>query len=618
VARTDEGLRTGKSELRSCPGLGGCFKAIFVVVLFWLQVGATHAATFTATLDRDTTYVGEPVTLSLSFEGGEPRTPPSVPGVANLRIVSTGRQSSIQIIGGETTASLSYNYQITPTQPGDYTIPALRVQVGGQTLTSQPLKLKVLKADATAGGAGGDALANFAFLKLIVPKTEVYVGEVIPVEIRLYVYDAENLQNPQLNAEGFTLGNMPPGAQSRVQVGNAIYHLVSWKLSATAAKAGNLQLGPAECPLVLKVPVTNRRQRDPWGFFDDDPFGFFGNRVQRVPKTLVSETHAMRVLPVPKTNAPPSFTGAVGKYSLSMNVAPTNVALGDPITIKTVISGRGSLDNLSLPALALRDFKVYPPTSKIDTTDALGLEGSKTFEQVVVPQTTELKEVPALAFSFFDPEQKSFTTLSQPATPLVVRPASGSAQAPTVLAVPAARPGSPPPPTDIVHIKTRPGRLVALSGPLLLQPWFVALQGVPVLAFFTAFVWRKRQDTLANNPRLRRRRQVAQTVKAGLRELERLATARRNEEFFATVFRLLQEQLGERLDLPASAITEAVLEERLRPAGAPAETLSAVDQLFQTCNQARYAPQQSTEELLSLVPKVEQALEKLQRLDVAK
>ena len=34
-----------------------------------------------------------------------------------------------------------------------------------------------------------------------------------------------------------------------------------------------------------------------------------------------------------------------------------------------------------------------------------------------------------------------------------------------------------------------------------------------------------------------------------------------SDQFFATLSRLLQEQLGERLDLPASAITEAVIEE---------------------------------------------------------
>ena len=36
-----------------------------------------------------------------------------------------------------------------------------------------------------------------------------------------------------------------------------------------------------------------------------------------------------------------------------------------------------------------------------------------------------------------------------------------------------------------------------------------AAQAVPVLAFLAAFVWRKRTDNLANNPRLRRQRAVA-------------------------------------------------------------------------------------------------------------
>src|SRR5204862_132449 len=95
-----------------------------------------------------------------------------------------------------------------------------------------------------------------------------------------------------------------------------------------------------------------------------------------------------------------------------------------------------------------------------------------------------------------------------------------------------------------------------------------------------------------------RQRQVARTVREGLAGLRRLAGANRSEEFFAAIFRLLQEQLGERLDLPASAITEAIVDERLRPRGAPAETLVALQELFQACNQARLPrPQQPTKKL---------------------
>jgi hypothetical protein len=139
---------------------------------------------------------------------------------------------------------------------------------------------------------------------------------------------------------------------------------------------------------------------------------------------------------------------------------------------------------------------------------------------------------------------------------------------------------------------------------------------VPLLAWLSVLLWRKREQSLANNPQLRRRRQVAASVRDGLAELRRLAAANQAEEFFATTFRLLQEQLGERLDLPASAITEAVLEERLRPCGVAEETLAALAGMFQTCNQARYAPQQSSQELASLAPKIESVLRQLQHLNL--
>ena len=87
--------------------------------------------------------------------------------------------------------------------------------------------------------------------------------------------------------------------------------------------------------------------------------------------------------------------------------------------------------------------------------------------------------------------------------------------------------------------------------PLVARPAFLVTQSVPVLAFLAAFIWRKRADNLANNPRLRRQRAVAQLVASGLNDLKKFAAANQPDEFFALLFRLLQEQLGERLDCPA-------------------------------------------------------------------
>ena len=270
------------------------------------------------------------------------------------------------------------------------------------------------------------------------------------------------------------------------------------------------------------------------------------------------------------------------------------------------------LDAVSLPPQPdWRDFKAYPPSTKVDSNDPLGLSGAKSFEQVVIPQNHEIKMLPPFQFSFFDPNQKAYRTVSGPAIPLTVRP-TASASAPVSTNAP---PGQNPPPVDdILHIKPRLDEIASSRPPLIQQRWFLAMQAFPVVMWLSLLLARKRSESLANNPKLRRQRQVAQRIREGLKELHHLAGAQQVEDFFATLFRLLQEQLGERLDLPASAITEAVIDERLRGRNVPERTLADLHELFQTCNLARYAPHQTSQELAALIPKVESVLDQLRNL----
>ena len=163
-------------------------------------------------------------------------------------------------------------------------------------------------------------------------------------------------------------------------------------------------------------------------------------------------------------------------------------------------------------------------------------------------------------------------------------------------------------------IKQEPGALAPAGPPLVMRPAFLALQSLPVLAWLAAFGWRKRTDSLANNPRLRRQRQVARLLRYGLDDLRRMAAENNSEEFFATLFRLLQEQLGERLDCPASSITESVVDERVASRGLSEAALHGLRELFQLCNQARYAPMRGTGELNSVVAQFEKTIDELQEL----
>lgn len=590
-------LGVTQATLRPSPRRG-MFAALMMLSCVAWVLGA-RAATMTASLDRSTIGTGESATLSLTFEGGKPRRVPVFQVPEGLAMQYIGEASRF-VMGpdGRTSSSLSHNYQITASRAGTFVIPAIRAEVNGETLTTRPIGLRVIKSTTPA---------SLAFLRLIPSKETVFVGEMSAVEVQLYLgVGHDSLQMPQLEGDGFIFGRMGEPAQSEVQAGNQRYTVGTFRASAVAVKAGKLALGPAKCSLVLHIPIGNRRR----GFFDD----FFGGGTQRKPATLSSETQSITVLPLPKENQPSGFNGAVGSFTMTVNAAPTNLAAGDPITLRLQVAGQGNLESLPFPSgTDWPEFKLYPPTSKIESSDPLGITGVKTFERVVIPQKPGVGQLPSIELAFFDPVQKSYRTVKSAPIPLSVTPSSGQPPQPTVLANASETAETEPPRQDIVHIKPHLGVLDAVEAPLVTRPWFLALQAVPLLAFLSAQFWRKRKEKLENNPRLRRRLLVNGAVRKGLRELYRLVEAHDSDAFFVAVFRLLQEQLGERLDLPASAITEAVVDERLRDY-APEELVTELRDLFQVCNQARYAPQRSPQELMDLVPRVEAALKHLASL----
>lgn len=592
---------------------------LFAVIFLCRFVPEIFGATVEASLDNGGIILGDSATLSLEINGGSADAEPAAPQVSGLRIERRGTSQQFSFANGVSISKYIYTYAVTPQRAGEFTIPPIRVTVAGQTLSSQPLQLTATKATAPSPEAI-NAGTQLAFMKLKLPKTHVYAGEVFIAELDIYLRDSvQNFGNFQLTAmpaDGFTIGKNTEGQHRREQVGNSIYNVIPLLLSVTAVKAGDFTIGPITANLVVQLPANNnRRNRDPFGGFDDDPFGMF-RRVENRPVNLATEAHTVQTLPLPLENQPRNFSGAVGDYSMTITAGPTNVTAGDPITLRMQISGTGALDLISLPPQAEKawqDFKSYPPTTKVDTTDSLGIQGTKTFEEIVVPQNSDVHELPPISFSFFNPDTEKYEVLTQPAVALTVKP-GGANMIPTIAAAQNHTDNPPPPTQDIVPIKQRLGSTSA--GTVLIETkWFLAAQSLPMLAWMAGLIWRKRKDSLANNPRLRRQREVARILETGLARLRTLARENKSEDFFATLFHLLQEKLGERLDLPASAITEAVVEERLRPQGVSDTTIQSVAELFQLCNLARYAPMRSSQELAAVVPKLEDTLKKLDEVN---
>ena len=234
----------------------------------------------------------------------------------------------------------------------------------------------------------------------------------------------------------------------------------------------------------------------------------------------------------------------------------------------------------------------------------------------ISPLNSDVNEIPALNFSYFDPEDGKYHTLTQAAVPLTVK-AAGATVLPAVAATKNSTADNQSP-QDILPVKNGLGTLVQIPAgrdsaePLIAKPIFLAVQTLPVLAFIGTFIWRKRTDSLANNPRLRRKIAVERMIQAGIADLKKFAAENNSEQFFATLFRLLQEQLGEKLDCPANAITENIVEENSLLRGTGESVRRDLRELFQLCNQARYAPVRGTGELISVAAQFEKVVGELQ------
>ena len=545
-------------------------------------------------LDQETLPVGEVATLTLTLEGASPRgNRPSFPASAGLQIQPAGESTQITSDGtGRQIVQRTLTYAVRANQAGDFTIGSAQVMTDAGAFRTQPLRLRVTPASATPPEN------RPAFLRIEPRKTAVFVGESLPFELQLFVEDGRELQMPQVAGEGFNIGKLVNLQPVRRTVGGRLMNLVTFRGVATAVKSGPLTLGPATTQ--LQVAAVGGRQ---------DFFGFFR---QYQPMKLLAEGVAIEVSKMPP-GAPADFTGSVGQFELSYTASPNSLAVGDPITLKISIAGEGNLEGISLPKLDhWTGFKSYAPNARTETTDALESTGSKHFEQVVVPQSLNVREVPEFRWTFFDPGAKTYRTLKAPAVPLQL----SAATTPSVPlpAFSATNGAAGDVASILVHIRPQLGPILSTPPPLWHQPWFLGLQILPVGAWCLLRGARWRKETLEKNPRHARRREMERAVQTGLKQLESLAAENQGDPFFATLTKVLRCQIAERLDVPESGITESIIDDRLRPRGLPEADAAALEELFRLSNQFRYAPQSSTSELIGLIPKATRAVEALRQM----
>ncbi len=592
------------------PGTGALARLLQPCSLIWVfllpfvaafQSTRAESPSITAVLSSSETALGSPVQLEIKVTGARGVSAPPNIQAEGLDIRYTGESQNFVMRNFQTSASITLNYTIMPVRTGTFTIPPQSVHAGNTTLRTPELTLHVVEAAnrnagrnrAPARGAPVEEQARLAFAELLVPKKSAYLGETIPVVLRVgFISRArlDGMEPPHIDGQGFTVQKLSDEERNMVTIGGHTYLVRSFKTAISAARVGSLQIGPVETKAAVLVPKRSTARRMPFDPFDgDDPFADpffqdpFGAFLERREVAIKSDPVTLEVKALPP-GAPASFSGALGNFSMTAEANPKHVQVADPITIKAEVSGRGNFDRVNAPALSEEEgWHKYPASANFKQDDDVGISGTKTFEMVVSPNEVK-RNLPPLVFTYFDPVKEKYVTLQTSAVPLTVEgnalpPPSAAAAAAT--ASPAASASSRA--QDILPPISERGKVVATFAPLYTRKGFWLAQLAPLAIVLALGIWRVRKARANNRAALR--------VIALRRESDELLRKLRGKElppqqYFSDASRLVQLKTALKANVEPGSVDA---ESASRAFALDEERSAQVRNLFATSDELRYS-----------------------------
>lgn len=556
------------------------------------------------------------VRYTVSAQDATNFTPSDFKGFEVIYGPSTSRQSSFQIINGQTTSSstVTYSYVLVASKPGTYTLTPATAQVEGKTIKSGSQEITVLSAgtgssagnsNASSGtsaspsgrnqrggssasaSSGSNSIApTDLFMTATASRTNVYKQEAILVTYKLYtLVNITQLEWKLPTLDGFQIQEVPlPHNKSfeLEQYNGKNYHAVIWaQYVLFPQKSGDLVI-----PAISHEGVVQQRNRNL------DPIDAFFNGMSGVielKKTVVAPAITIHVKDLPP--APDNFSGAVGTFSLTSSLTPQQLKTNEAITLKINIKGSGNMKLMETPTVAFpQDFETYD--AKVDDNFALttgGLNGTKTFEYLAVPRHAGDYTLPPTQFVYFDTQAKTYKTLSTPAYDIHVEKGTGEAaggvsdytnpqQAVTELN------------QDIRYIHTRPLSRPLIPRRLVLSPAYALCYVLPLLLFaLIVALGRKSIKAKADITSLRAGR-ANKTARKRLKVAATLLAQHNQNDFYNEVLRALNGYLADKFALQQAELSKENLATVLQHKGLDDQLVQQLLQTLNDCEFARYAP----------------------------
>ncbi len=520
--------------------------------------------------------------------------------------------TSMQIINGSVSQSMSYSYVLRAKKQGTFKIGKGSIDAGGSTYESKEVTINVTAPSSQqqsqpstrdpfsdpfgsqqqAPEVSTDELAkqikDDVFVKVILSKNSVYKGEMLTATYKLYF--RQNLNGYNLNKapslDGFWSKqiDLDPNRRQKMETlnGKQYYTLDLLQYNLYPQRSGTLQISPAEISTVAQVAVQS-----------NDPFDNFFNsgRAQNVPLTLKTNTVTVNVKDFPEEGKPKDFSGAVGKFNFETTLSNTEAKTDDAVTYTIKISGEGNLNLIDAPVVSLpQGFEIYDPKVKDKTTStANGIGGSKQYDYLIIPRMPGEFKISSQRFSFFDPAKEKYFSITSPEYPLKIT-GDPSKNVNTYSQSPINQQDVSLLGEDIRYIKTTAPSFNKNSSSFFGSAGFYILYCLPLLAFAGLVVLRRRNETLVADLVGSKRRHALKLSKKRLRLSEKHLATNQKKDFYDEVSKAIWGYLSDKLNIDMAELSKENVEEKLATRKVKSETISNLKNLINSCEISLYAP----------------------------
>lgn len=534
---------------------------LIALVMLLASVGAAQdSVSLKLSLDKSTIRADEAAMLTLTVEGiGSQKMPePQLPPLPMFEIFSSGNSTNIQVINGQMSTSMIYNYMLYPKRDGAFPIRAAHVVYNGKRYESNELTITVTKAGT--GAAPEEPSANQAkddkggardvFLTAEVDKKSAYVDEQVTLRIKLF-RAINTLSTPDYEAPqtpGFWTQDIPPQKTYYQIVNGRRYFVNEIRTALFPTKPGKLRVSPAK--VTVTVPDRSRtRTRDPFSIFDD----VFqqGKRV-----SVQSQSLAVNAKPLPKQGKTADFSGGVGSYRISASVDKPDVQVNEAITLTVKISGQGNVKSIPEPTLPDMDgFRVEKSSTDFQVSNRdVELGGSKTFDYLLIPRIPGTHAINPIKLNYFDPGKKKYLTAKTDSIQLKIRKGANAAETEIPYNMVAGQTINLKE-TDIRFIKVDDGHLVRSGKVLLASPLFLAFLALPLAIVLGGMIDVKRKRRLQSDVAYARRRRASGEAKRRLNAAEKHMHGNNDTGFYAEISAAIYQFVADKFNTSAHGLT---------------------------------------------------------------